>query len=117
MELRLRRRRPHRRVLHLLPAQEGRLLGPAADPHPARRRLHPAPAPRGEPVKTLRARMVLTVVGLAAIALIVVNVTGVLVLQRYLVDRLDMEVTRLAQVATRPPEALRPVPGLPRGVG
>src|SRR5688572_23571014 len=103
MELRLRRRRPHRRVLHLLPAQEGRLRRPAADPYAARRRLHPAHATRGERMKTLRARMALTVVGLAAIALVVVNVTGVLVLHRYLVDRLDVEVNRLAQIANRPP--------------
>ncbi|GIH11538.1 two-component sensor histidine kinase [Rhizocola hellebori] len=68
-------------------------------------------------MKTLRARMVLTVVGLAAVALIVVNVTGVLVLQRYLVDRLDIEVNRLAQVATRAPETPRPSHGFPRGVG
>jgi two-component system OmpR family sensor kinase len=68
-------------------------------------------------MKTLRARMVLTVVGLAAIALVLVNVAGVLVLQRYLIDRLDAEVNRLAQVATRPAEAPRPAQAFPRGVG
>ena len=44
--LRLPRRGRDRRVLHLLPAPQGRLHRAAADPHQARRRLRPAPASR-----------------------------------------------------------------------
>ncbi|HCT79434.1 MAG TPA: two-component sensor histidine kinase [Micromonosporaceae bacterium] len=50
-------------------------------------------------MKTLRSRMVVTVVGLAALALLVTNIAGVLVLRNYLTDRLDTEVTRLGQLA------------------
>ena len=44
VELRLPRRRQHRRVLHLLPAPQGRQRPAPADPHPARRRVRAAQA-------------------------------------------------------------------------
>jgi two-component system OmpR family sensor kinase len=46
--------------------------------------------------------MTVTVVGLAAVALIAANVAGVLALRKYLVDRLDREVTTLSALAGRP---------------
>jgi two-component system OmpR family sensor kinase len=46
--------------------------------------------------------MTITVVGLAAVALIAANVAGVLALRKYLVDRLDREVTTLSALAGRP---------------
>ncbi len=52
-------------------------------------------------MKTLRSRMTLTVVGLAAVALIIANAAGVLILRKYLIDRLDREVGLLSLV-TRP---------------
>jgi two-component system, OmpR family, sensor kinase len=52
-------------------------------------------------VKTLRSRMALTVVGLAAVALLIANIAGVLVLRKYLVERTDSEVTALSNVAAR----------------
>jgi two-component system OmpR family sensor kinase len=45
--------------------------------------------------------MTLTVVGLAAVALLSANVAGVLVLRKYLVERTDNEVTVLSNVASR----------------
>lgn len=51
---------------------------------------------------TLRSRMVVTIVGLAAVALLVTNLAGVTMLRDYLTDRLDTEVTRLIQMAGRP---------------
>lgn len=74
-------------------------------------------------MKTLRSRMVVTVVGLAALALLVTNVAGALVLRNYLTDRLDLEVTRLGQLASRPyfSDAHRgrqdEGDGFPKGVG
>lgn len=71
---------------------------------------------------TLRARMVVTVVGLAAFALLAVNLAGVTLLRDYLTARLDTEVSRLAQFAANPPTN-RPLLGgfgerqLPTGVG
>jgi two-component system OmpR family sensor kinase len=78
----------------------------------------------------LRSRMTLTVVGLAAVALIIANVAGILVLRKYLVDRLDGEVNGLSSVASRfhPPDktngtgsserpGARPDDWLPRNVG
>src|SRR5262245_45449829 len=51
------------------------------------------------PEWTLRTRMVMTVVGLAGVALLVTNIVGVTMLRSYLSERLDSEVRRLAQVA------------------
>ena len=44
LALRLPWRRQHRRVVHLVPAPQGRHRRAAADPHPARRRVRAAPA-------------------------------------------------------------------------
>jgi two-component system OmpR family sensor kinase len=78
---------------------------------------------------SLRSRMVLTVVGLATIAVAVTTTVGIGLLRSYLTDRLDTEVTRLAQLASRPimSEIWREPsrgfgnpddrPGFPKGVG
>ncbi|WP_246001996.1 sensor histidine kinase [Allorhizocola rhizosphaerae] len=65
---------------------------------------------------TLRSRMVVTIVGLAATALLVTTIAGVAGLRHYLTERLDNEVKRLIQLATRPPD-LRLGPAFPQGVG
>jgi two-component system OmpR family sensor kinase len=61
--------------------------------------------------------MVVTVVGLAALALIVTNVVGVMMLRGYLSERLDTEVNRLGQAAPNLGMLRRDAPGFPRGVG
>jgi two-component system, OmpR family, sensor kinase len=71
---------------------------------------------------TLRTRMMVTVVGLAAVTLLVTNVVGVTMLRSYLWQRLDNEVKRLGQVAHGRDPNLYPRRGvenlgLPRGVG
>src|SRR5688572_26653498 len=53
-------------------------------------------------MKTLRGRMVLTLLGLAALTLVVTGIAGVLILRHYQTGRLDNEVTRLSQLASRP---------------
>ncbi len=68
-------------------------------------------------MKTLRARMVVTVVGLTALALVLVNFAGVLVLQRYLIDRLDLEVSRLGALSSGPRVPRPNDHGFPKGVG
>jgi hypothetical protein len=53
-------------------------------------------------MKTLRGRMVLTLLGLAAVTLAVTSIVGILILRHYQTGRLDNEVTRLSQLASRP---------------
>jgi two-component system OmpR family sensor kinase len=53
-------------------------------------------------MKTLRGRMVLTLLGLAAVTLAITSIAGILILRHYQTGRLDNEVTRLSQVAARP---------------
>ncbi|HEX6681570.1 MAG TPA: HAMP domain-containing sensor histidine kinase [Candidatus Limnocylindrales bacterium] len=64
---------------------------------------------------TLRKRMVVTVVGLAGLALLVTNIVGVTMLRSYLTDRLDNEVRRLAQIVHNRPGVPNPNQGPPRG--
>lgn len=64
-------------------------------------------------MKTLRSRMTLTVVGLAAVALIIANVIGVLVLRKNLVDKLDNEVATLMALASRPRQGSTPITTAP----
>src|SRR5262249_5431049 len=99
VELRLRRRRPHRRVVRLLPASQDRQARSAADPHCARRRVRAPAATRFRRVTlrpwrqwTLRSRMVVVVAALAAVALIAANVAGALLLRSYLLDRIDSQL-------------------------
>lgn len=63
-------------------------------------------------MKTLRARMVITVVGLAAVALAATTIVGVLLLRSYLTERLDTEVSRLSDLRHPPQDR-----GFPKGVG
>lgn len=50
---------------------------------------------------TIRSRMVVTIVGLASVALIVANIAAVLVLRSYLVGRVDDQLAAQARIASR----------------
>ncbi len=91
--VRLRRRRPGARDLHLLPAQEARRAWPRAHPHRARGRLRAADAP-----VTLRLRLVLTLVALAAGGLLVLGAVTYVSQRSFQLDRID-EQTRAAEPA------------------
>src|SRR6185312_6652115 len=100
LELRLRRRRPDRGELRLLPPPQDRQVGSAADPHGPRGRLR-AETAENRGVKrlrpwrhwTVRTRIVVSVVSISAVALIAANFIAVLLLNWYLVQRVDQQLT------------------------
>jgi two-component system OmpR family sensor kinase len=96
--------------------------------------IRPGPGPRGRPQRvsrwrlppprrwshwTLRSRLVVVVVGLAAVALVVANVAGLVLLRSYLTDRVDQQLERAirplangltAEFSPGPPRSMR-IPG------
>ncbi|GIE31279.1 two-component sensor histidine kinase [Actinoplanes italicus] len=69
---------------------------------------------------TLRSRLVLVVAALSAVALIIANVTGVLLIQRYLLDRIDDQLIGISRPLAdfNPPGGnFGPRPGRFRGLG
>ena len=87
------RRLQHRGDLHLLPAQEDRLLRPPADPH------HPAGGvqpPRAASVR-LRRRLVVTMIVLVAVGLAAVDLITFTSLHSYLYGRVDDQLPAASQ--------------------
>src|SRR5690606_18862195 len=120
--LRLRRRRQHRRHLHLLPAAQGRHRGAQAHPHHPRRGLRDAGA--GAVIRpmrrfSLRSRLLLLTSGLLLVGLGLISAVLSNRLESHLVDRLDGQLRSLATIATMLPaqggvdaESLDAVPGV-----
>ena len=96
LALRLRRRRPDRRVLHLDAAPQGRHGRPAADPHAARLRLLAAAATGSESAPkrwSLRARLLAGVLTLVAPASSCADIASVLAAAAmYLIERIDEQL-------------------------
>ncbi len=127
--LRLRRRRPRPGDVRELPAQEGRRARPAADPHRARRRLRAEDA--ALVMQSLRARLVVGLLALAAVGLVLAGAITYAEQRAFLIDRIDQQargampaVSRALEAQgvsdpsdPRPPGAHGPGGGAPDGDG
>src|SRR6184192_1336576 len=117
MELRLRRRRPRARDLHQLPAQEARRSRAAVDQDRARGRLRAAgPA---HLMASLRARVLASVLLLAAAGLVLLAAVTYAEQRSFLEGRIDQQVKGAAPALSRAldREGFRPGPSLPAGAG
>ena len=91
-------------------------LGPTADPHPARRRLQPAPAVTaaagGRRSLSLRARLLIGLIALTAVFLVVMGVVSTLVLGTLEQNEFNSELRLAARQSVRPDRQGHP-PGSP----
>ena len=120
--VRLRRRLADPRDVRQLPAQEARPARPVAHPDRARRRLRAAPAAEAERAMSLRARLVIGLVTLAAVGLLVLGAVTYGALSSFEVNRVDDQASaaigpavqaleRRASSRARTPTAVRELPG------
>ncbi|MEV0902004.1 HAMP domain-containing sensor histidine kinase [Actinoplanes sp. NPDC049802] len=67
---------------------------------------------------TLRSRLVLVVAALSAVAVLVANITGLLLIRQYQLDRIDEQLTGISRpLADAGPQRFGPRPGRFRGLG